>query len=65
MINNNSKILQIIYNYKKLHNHNFYFILGQYISKSLRIGRAVSIPKFGLFTFSASDFSMEVKFMIN
>ena len=33
--------------------------LGDYVQKQIRIGRGISIPKFGLFTLSAQDFDME------
>ena len=34
--------------------------LGVYLSRQLRMGRGVTIPKFGIFTFSAPEIKLNV-----
>ena len=34
--------------------------LGLYISRQVRMGRAVSVPKFGVITFAAPEIKLEV-----
>ena len=35
---------------------------GQYIARSMKNGRGVAVPKFGIFTFSAMDVDLAVSY---
>jgi hypothetical protein len=38
--------------------------LGLYISRNLRMGRGVNIPKFGIFTFTAPEVRLKVFLLV-
>jgi hypothetical protein len=35
--------------------------MGLYVSRNLRMGRGVNIPKFGIFTFTPTEVRLKVK----